>query len=100
MERDTDGRCGAQVVYSYEGVGEAGVASLHRGVRGWLPPARAGNGLDWGGSRQGKPLLDVVGLFLVFFPLSIFNLPLVFLYACLEVWLDAKEVYAFDWLWW
>jgi hypothetical protein len=100
MECDPDGRCGAQVVYGHERVGEAGVASLHRGVWGRLPPARAGHGLDWGGGRQGEPLLDVVGLLLVFFLITLFNLPLVFLYACLEVWLDAKEVYAFDWLWW
>ena len=61
------------------------MASLHRGVRGRLPPARVGYGLDWGGGRQGEPLLDVAGLLLVFFPLSIFNFSLVFLYACLEV---------------
>ena len=85
MECYADGGRGAQVIYGYEVLREARVAPLHRGVRGRLPPARAGYGLDWGGSRQGKPLLDVAGLFLVFFLITLFNLPLVFLYACLEV---------------
>ncbi len=100
MECDADGRGGAYPLQGHEGSGEAGVAPLHRGVRGWLSPAGAGDDLDRGGGRQGELLLDVAGLLLVFFPLSIFNLSLVFLYACLEVWLDEKEVYAFDWLWW
>ncbi len=100
MECDADGRGGAHPLQGHEGFGEARMAPLHRDLRGRLSPAGAGNDPDRGGGRQGEPLLDVVGLLLVFFPLSIFNLPLVFLYACLEVWLDEKEVYAFDWLWW
>ncbi len=73
---------------------------LYRGVRGRLSPARAGYGSDWCGGGEGGSLLDVVGLLLVFFLVTIFNLSLVLQSSCLEVWLDAKEVYAFNWLWW
>ena len=76
------------------------MASVHRGFRSRLPSARVGDGLDWSGSRQGESLLDVVGLLLVFFLVTILNLPLVLQSSYLEVWLDAKEVYAFDRLWW
>ncbi len=85
MECDPDGRCGAQVVYGHERVGEAGVASLHRGVRRRVSSAGVGHGLGCGGGCEGKSLLDVAGLLLVFFLITLFNLSLVFLYACLEV---------------
>ena len=61
------------------------MASLHRGFWCRLPSARVGDGLDWSGSRQGEPLLDVVGLFLVFLPLAILNFLMVFQSSCLEV---------------
>ena len=85
MECDADGRGGAHPLQGHEGFGETGMAPLHRDLRGRFPPARAGNGLDWGGSRQGKPLLDVVGLLLVFLPLAILNFFMVLQSSCLEV---------------
>ena len=76
------------------------MAPVHRGVWGRLPSTVVGDDVDWCGGHQGKSLLDVVGLLLVFFLVAVFNLPLVLQSSCLEVWLDAKEVYAFNWLWW
>ena len=61
------------------------MAPLHRGVRGRLPSARAGYDLDWSGGHQREPLLDVVGLLLVFLPLAILNFLMVFQSSCLEV---------------
>ena len=61
------------------------MAFVHRGFRSRLPSARVGDGLDWGGSRQGKPLLDVVGLLLIFLPLAILNFFMVLQSSCLEV---------------
>ena len=61
------------------------MAALHRSFRGRLSSARVGDDLDWSGSRQGEPLLDVVSLFLVFLPLAILNLSLVLQSSCLEM---------------
>ncbi len=85
MECDADGRGGAHPLQSYEGFGEAGMASLCGNIWCRLSSAWVGDDIDRGGGREGKSLLDVAGLFLVSFLVSLFNLPLVFLYACLEV---------------
>ena len=61
------------------------MASVHRGFRSRLPSARVGDGIDWSGGCQGEPLLDVVGLLLVFLPLAILNLSLVLQSSCLEM---------------
>ena len=100
MECDANGRGSTHSLQGHEGSGEAGVAPLHRGVRCRVSSARVGYGSDWCGNGEGRSFLDVVSLLLVFLPFPIFNLLVVFQSSCLEVWLDAKEVYAFNWLWW
>ena len=61
------------------------MAPVHRGVWGRLPSTVVGDDVDWCGSLQGKPLLDVVGCLLVFFPLAILNFFMVLQSSCLEM---------------
>ena len=61
------------------------MAPLHRGVRGRISSTGTGDDPDWRGGGQRKSFLDVVGLLLVFLPLTILNFFMVFQSFCLEV---------------
>ena len=65
-----------------------------------VPSAWAGHVVDRGGGCEREPLLDVASLLSVSSLITLSHCLMVFLYACMEVWLDEEEVHVVDWLWW